>query len=41
LPIMNELMLQEFHRSLEARFTEVNGWQAVNDYGDWLGEHAA
>ncbi|MGA2247956.1 MAG: aminomethyltransferase family protein [Verrucomicrobiota bacterium] len=38
---MNQLMLQEFHASLGGRFTEVNGSPAVNDYGDWLAEHAA
>ncbi|MDD5139419.1 MAG: aminomethyltransferase family protein [Verrucomicrobiales bacterium] len=38
---MNPLMLHEFHHSLGARFAELNGAQAVNDYGDWLGEHAA
>ena len=38
---MNPLMLQEFHQSLGARFAELNGAQTVNDYGDWLAEHAA
>jgi len=38
---MSELNLQEFHHRLGARFMEVNGAQAVNDYGDWLAEHAA
>jgi folate-binding protein YgfZ len=38
---MNPLMLQEFHHSLGARFAELNGAQIVNDYGDWLAEHAA
>ena len=38
---MNQLMLHEFHHGLGAQFTEVNGWQAVNDYGGWLAEHAA
>lgn len=38
---MNELKLQEFHRSLGATFAEVNGFEVVNDYGDWLAEHAA
>lgn len=41
LPAMNQLMLQEFHHSLGASFTEINGAQLVNDYGDWLAEHAA
>ncbi len=40
-PAMNKLSLHEFHYRLGARFTEVNGAQAVNDYGDWLAEHAA
>ena len=34
-------MLHEFHQSLGARFTELNGAQVVSDYGDWLAEHAA
>src|ERR1039457_5157986 len=38
---MNQLMLHEFHHSLGARFAELNGAQIVNDYGDWLAEHAA
>jgi folate-binding protein YgfZ len=38
---MNPLRLQEFHRGLGARFTEANGAQAVNDYGDWPAELAA
>ncbi|HUC85600.1 MAG TPA: glycine cleavage T C-terminal barrel domain-containing protein, partial [Candidatus Acidoferrales bacterium] len=38
---MNQLMLREFHAGLGARLTELNGSQAVNDYGDWLAEHAA
>jgi folate-binding protein YgfZ len=41
LPTMNQLMLHEFHQSLGARFAELNGAQIVNDYGDWLAEHAA
>jgi folate-binding protein YgfZ len=41
LPAMNPLMLQEFHRHLDARFTEVNGMAVVADYGDWLAEHTA
>src|ERR1035437_7630544 len=41
LPAMNQLMLHEFHQSLGARFAELNGAQIVNDYGDWLAEHAA
>jgi folate-binding protein YgfZ len=38
---MNQLMLHEFHQSLGARFAELNGAPVVNDYGDWLAEHAA
>jgi folate-binding protein YgfZ len=34
-------MLQDFHQALGARFTEVNGCPAVDDYGDWPAEHAA
>ena len=30
-----------FMTGLGARFTEVNGCEAVNDYGDALAEHAA
>jgi folate-binding protein YgfZ len=36
---MNPQMLQEFHRSLGARFAALNGAPVVNDYGDWLAEH--
>ena len=35
------LQLHEFHHRLGARFTEVNGTEVVNDYGDWPAEHAA
>ena len=38
---MNPLMLHEFHHGLNARFAELNGAEIVNDYGDWLAEHAA
>jgi folate-binding protein YgfZ len=38
---MNPLMLHEFHHGLGARFTELNNAEVVNDYGDWLAEHAA
>jgi folate-binding protein YgfZ len=41
LPRMNPLLLHEFHRSLNARFGELNGTEIVADYGDWLAEHAA
>jgi folate-binding protein YgfZ len=34
-------MLHEFHTSLGARFTGLNGAEIVNDYGDWLAEHAS
>ena len=34
-------MLHEFHHGQNARFTELNGAEIVNDYGDWLAEHAA
>ena len=38
---MIALVLHEFHRSLDARFTEVNGVEAVDHYGEPLVEHAA
>jgi folate-binding protein YgfZ len=38
---MNALALHEFHDGLKARFTEVNGREVVEDYGDWLAEHHA
>ena len=38
---MLPLALLEFHQGLNARFTEVNGQQVVNDYGGALAEHAA
>jgi folate-binding protein YgfZ len=38
---MNPLTLHEFHHSLGAQFTELNGAEIVADYGDWLAEHAA
>jgi folate-binding protein YgfZ len=41
LPRMNPLMLHEFHHGLNARFGELNHAEIVNDYGDWLAEHAA
>jgi folate-binding protein YgfZ len=37
---MGSLFLHEFHHSLGARFAEL-GTEIVNDYGDWLAEHAA
>jgi folate-binding protein YgfZ len=33
--------LHEYHHRLGARFAEVDGEQVVNDYGDWVAEHAA
>jgi folate-binding protein YgfZ len=38
---MNPLMLHEFHHGLNAQFTELNGAEIVNDFGDWLAEYAA
>jgi len=38
---MTPLSLHEFHEGSHARFTAVNSCEAVNDYGDWLAEHAA
>src|SRR5437879_5285016 len=38
---MNALELHKFHDGLNARFTEVNGMEAVEHYGDPLAEHAA
>jgi folate-binding protein YgfZ len=35
------LFLHEFHHNLGAQFAEANGAEVVNDYGDWLAEHAA
>lgn len=35
------LALHEFHQALGARFTEINGCEVVNDYGDPLSEHTA
>src|SRR6266545_2358291 len=35
------LPLHEFHADLGARFTTVNGAEAVADFGDALAEHAA
>lgn len=39
--VMNALKLQEFHRHLGARFSEVNGQEVVRDYGDWVAEQTA
>ncbi|MEI9961467.1 MAG: hypothetical protein WDM76_10170 [Limisphaerales bacterium] len=41
LPDMNQLMLHEFHHSLGAQFSELNGVEIVSDYGDWLAEYQA
>ncbi len=41
ITFMSSLALGEFHEGLNGRFTEVNGHQVVNDYGDPLAEHAA
>jgi folate-binding protein YgfZ len=41
LPQMNPLLLHELHQTLGARFAELSGAEIVNDYGDWLAEHAA
>jgi folate-binding protein YgfZ len=38
---MNSLALHELHSALNARFTEINGEEAVKDYGDVLAEHSA
>ena len=38
---MTPLALHEFYATLNASFTEVNGIEVVDDYGDWLAEHAA
>ena len=38
---MIPLPLHEFHHSLGARFAGLDGAEIVNDYGDWLAEHAA
>jgi folate-binding protein YgfZ len=41
LSLMNQLMLHEFHHNLGADFSELNGAEVVDDYGDWLAEHKA
>ncbi|HLP77712.1 MAG TPA: glycine cleavage T C-terminal barrel domain-containing protein [Candidatus Paceibacterota bacterium] len=38
---MTLLALHEFHHELNGRFSTLNGAEVVNDYGDWLAEHAA
>src|SRR5947209_2662696 len=36
-----KLSLHEFHQKLGARFSEWNGVEIVEDYGDWLAEYTA
>jgi folate-binding protein YgfZ len=38
---MKQLPLHEFHHSLGAKFSGLNGTETVADYGDWLVEHKA
>ncbi|MEI9866500.1 MAG: glycine cleavage T C-terminal barrel domain-containing protein [Limisphaerales bacterium] len=38
---MNSLALHELHHGLHAHFGELNSAEVVNDYDDWLAEHAA
>jgi folate-binding protein YgfZ len=38
---MTALALHELHHGLGARFTEVNGCEVVDDYGDAMAEYAA
>lgn len=38
---MNQLTLHDFHLGLGGRFSGVNDMEVINDYGDWLAEHAA
>ncbi len=38
---MTPLALHELHAALGAQFKEVNGMEVVEQYGDWLAEHAA
>jgi folate-binding protein YgfZ len=38
---MTPLALHEFHAALGAQFTEVNGMEVAEHYGDWLAEHSA
>src|SRR5437773_1133471 len=38
---MTLLAIREFHQRLNARFTELNGMEVVEHYGDPAGEHAA
>ncbi len=41
MALVEALALHEFHLGLNARFTDVNGWEVVEHYGDPLAEHAA
>ncbi|HEX3988093.1 MAG TPA: hypothetical protein VHZ30_01600, partial [Verrucomicrobiae bacterium] len=38
---MASLALHEFHKVAGAAFIEVNGHEAVSDYGDWMAEYTA
>jgi aminomethyltransferase len=38
---MNLLLLHEFHQSLGAQFSELNGMEIVADYGSWPDEYRA
>jgi folate-binding protein YgfZ len=38
---MEQLLLREFHQTLNARFGELNGAEIVSGYGDVLAEHQA
>lgn len=38
---MEQLVLREFHHSLNASFAELNGAEVVGDYGDAAAEHSA
>src|SRR5271170_2722066 len=38
---MTALALHELHHGLGARFAEVNGCEAVDDYGDTMAEYTA
>src|SRR5215210_1226382 len=38
---MVPLALHNLHMELDARFTHVNGFEVVEDYGNFLVEHAA
>jgi folate-binding protein YgfZ len=38
---MTPLALHEFHRAAGAAFVDINGCEAVSDYGNWIGEYSA